>query len=779
MEKQTLVFTALPNGFAADGTARVSVFVTPRLWSDAPGAGNLTLDLYPDLLAWPARVAALTWQASVDGGPSVSLTPEPSPLKPALWTALFHDTTQVKPFRFEDYRGIPIETFPTSAIHDAIAGVYGRASSDPAYGAGRDRPDLGVLAVDPGLSAIARPSLPEPEPAWNPPQTAAVPFPSAPPVTEKPEPEPEPQPTPAPYTADGCGCGCLGWLFMLLKKLFGISGGGVGAPAPVSPEPPSSTPAPTPSFRTDVAPPPAPAPPPPAKSFLPPPLTPAQQQTRDAFDALDAFLKPFDGAAPKLPDAAALAATWDFHQALSSLGDYPAILRRLGLVIDLLLPPGTALPIAGTIRLAPEGVVWQAGTTVVTPRTHFVSGPALFTAAPRPVSPEIADGFLRVDDSSRFTVIQNDVPGDAVKLRNAATHYLRFAKAEDRPGNMPGEGGLPALRTAGITLVRRDTAAELASQFRRSHALNLFLAAMDSSEPAPPPDPAATDELFAEDLVRGYRIDVFDTKTATWRSLCERTGVYRFLEAAGGPLDETAADEGFVQFAVTEPRDPAAPRSLRTGETLFTWNGWSLAAGRPGLAIMPDDSHADPANDAVTPFKIETKFAARSGSLPRLRFGRKYRIRARVADLAGNSVTDPAQTAKFATDVPQTTPEITAVRYEPLSPPILMLQAAPVEGESLERLVVRTPAVGGLGAQTARHVAPPKVSQLMAELHGKFDGTSVDGSPAGYALASRESNSVKDGAQQTKPALDGNRGFSPRRWWRSPIYPIPRRRAWP
>jgi hypothetical protein len=761
MEKQTLTFTALPNGFDPGGPPRLSVFIAPRLWSDAPGAGNITLDKYPDLLDWPTRVSALSWEASIDGGPALPLSVDNTQLKPALWAALFRETTQVKPFRFEDFRGMPIESFPILAIHDTIAGVYARASSDTTYGEGRDRPDLGVLSADVDLSAIARPSFPEPDPGWNPQETAPVPFPDAPPVTEKPEPQPEPIPKPP---APGCGCGCLAWPFALLQRLFGFSVGG-DANAPVPLEPPSSKPEATPSFKTGVTPP-APAPAPtPGKTFLPPPLTPAQQQTRAAFDALDTFLKPFGGAEPDLPSAAQLADTWDFHQAVSSLGDYPAILRRLGLVVDLLLPAGTPLPPAGKIRITVSGVGWEPGTTIVTPRTHFVSTAALFTAAPRPAQPEIANGFLRVDDTARFRVIQNDVPGDAVKLRNAATHFLRFALLADRPGNMPGEGGLPALRTAGISLVRHEIVAELNAQFLRSCALNNFLAARDLSPVPPPvapagPAPAPTDELFAEDLVRGYRIDLFDKKTATWRSLCERTGEYRFLEAAGGPITESADDEGFIQFAATESRDPAAPKSLRTGETLFTWNGWSLAAPRPGKAIMPDDSHADPPNAAVTPFKIEANFKAKPGSLPRLRFGRQYKLRARVADLAGNSVTNPNEAA-FAIDVPETTPEFTALRYEPLAPPILMLQAAPIEGESVERLVLRTPAIGGLGAQTARHIAPPKSSQLMAELHGKFDNGTVDGSPAGYALASRESASVKDAAKQTKPAINGLPGVVP------------------
>lgn len=761
MEKQTLTFTVLPNGFTPEGAPRLSVFVAPRLWSDPVVVGNLELDKYQDLLNWPARLSALVWQASIDGAPAVPLTEINKQLKPPLWTALFHDTTQVKPFVFEDYRGMPVESFPTWIIHDTIAGVYGRASSDPLYGEGGKRPGLGVLAVDVDLSAIARPSFPEPEPEWNPQETAPIPFPDAPPVKET----PEEQLTWPPLEPAGCGCGCLAWPWALLRKLLCLPAAGVGGNAPMSPEPPSSQPAPTPSFKTDVTPAAPPPPQAPGKTFLPPPLTPAQQQTRAAFDSLDAYLQPFTGVEATLATVASLAETWDFHQAVSSLGDFPEILRRLGLVLDLTLPLGTVLPAVGTIQIEVTGVAWQPGTTIVRPRTHFVSTVDLFTAASRPLQPEVANGFLQVDDTSRFRIIQNDVPGDAVKLRNAATHFLRFALPEDRPGNLPGEGGLPALRSAGISLVRHEIAVELAGQFSRSCALNLFLAAQDLSplpEPVadtgPPPEPS--DELFAEDLVRGYRIDVFDLKTAKWRSLCQRTGTYLFLEAAGGPLEETAGDEGFVQFASTEPGDPDAPKSIRTGDTLFTWNGWSLAAPRPGKAIMPDDTHIDPPNDAVTPFKIETRFEATIGSLPRLRFGRRYRLRARVADLAGNSVTKPGEPA-FDLTVPETTPEFTALRYEPLAPPILMLQAAPVEGESVERLIIRTPPIGGLGAVTARHIAPPKTSQLMAELHGGFDNGTVDGSPAGHALASRESNSVKDDAQQTKPAINGLPGEIP------------------
>ena len=97
------------------GAARLSVFISPRLWSDVTGGGQLTLDKYPDLLNWPSRVSAIAWQASIDGAPALALSVDSdplNPLKPVLWAALFNDTTRVTPFLFEDYRGTPIETIP-------------------------------------------------------------------------------------------------------------------------------------------------------------------------------------------------------------------------------------------------------------------------------------------------------------------------------------------------------------------------------------------------------------------------------------------------------------------------------------------------------------------------------------------------------------------------------------------------------------------------------------------------------------------------------------------
>ena len=343
--------------------------------------------------------------------------------------------------------------------------------------------------------------------------------------------------------------------------------------------------------------------------------------------------------------------------------------------------------------------------------------------------------------------------GGGIKLQNMATNVLGLRFLGEEPANAPNESGLPALQTAGISIVRPEKKVALQQTLVKSYALNAALAAVDNSpllplasgQPAPPPD----DELYAEDLVRGYRLDVWDDQATKWHSLCQRLGDYQFLEPAGGapPLSLTnEADEGFVQMGTTEPLDPAAPRVLRTHESLFTWDGWSLSAPRPGQAILPDHTTGDVDNPAVTPFKMESTFRATPGSLPRLRFGYRYRLRARVTDLAGNSVFNPGEPA-FDTDQPEITTQFTFRRFEPVSPPAIMLRELPKEGESLETITVRStvedpPAV--ITAQTSeRHVTPPKTAQLMAERHRKFDGApAMLKDQTAYDLASREAASI-------------------------------------
>ena len=770
MEKQTIVCTALPNGRATDGALLMSVHIAPRLWSSDTSVGKLPLSQFPDLLGWPATLTGASWSVTFDGQPPVGATVVSAAPRADLWSALFKTDTDVVPFRFEDHCDTVIETIDSTAIHDMLSTIYARAATELGYGRGKDLPSVETLAGDSDLRDIARATVPAklPEPGPKPPPLdlgGKLPEP-------KPEP-PRPPEEPGAPTPDRRWCRCICWLLGWLAKPFPKFAAwvdGICAATPAQDAPPKEETGPTSwAIPTQGIPPgaplkttPSPAPEPPL-SFTP---SDPPSPKKLIFDAIAAFVAPPPPSAKPLPTAAELEEIYDFHSMIASLGDYPRLMRMLGLVVDLRVE--IAGPAAGgTVKVEPS-MAFATATTVASPRTHYLLDDKRFLAAPRAGDPEIGNGLLRLNDEAQFRVIQIDVIGSALKLQNAATNMMIVSDKTRRAPNSPGNAGLPALRTSGISIVRRELKSELQKQFLRSAAFQRMLAAKDSS-PAPAPvlvpAPDPTDELFAEDLVRGYRIDVFDTK---WRSLCRRMGTYDFLaapDAPGGAVSLELEDEGFVQLVATTERGTDTSASLRTTDSLFAWDGWSLCAPRPGKTIMADDqpdgtTNLDtPTNEAKTKFKFESNFKAKPGSLPRLRYGQTYSLRARICDLAGNSVFEP-DAPSFAADVPEQTPPFTYGRYEPVSPPAVLQRAAPVEGEFLERMVVRTPAIGGSDQSTERHIIPPKVSQLVAEQHGKFDApladpAKMDGTTTGYDLAARESGALTDGASKIATAPAG------------------------
>lgn len=727
MIKQTITWTALPR--SSDGPSlRLSVFMAPRLWNDDPTVKVMPLSQFPDWLDWPDVIRQTTFEVEFDGGPTLPATVESAAPRSDLWKALFKPTTTVKPFAFEDLSGVEILSFPVATVHDTIKGIYQKV----AINSGTDLPGREILANDPDLSDIAE-EVERPDP-WVPPPTDRGPVYVGGKEPEEPEPE-------EPEEKDGClkgcleGCsGCLFWPFRLLRQLLRKLGLSlltvvmpVGGGWPERRREPEENPGPR----------------------LVPTLMAASAKKK-AFDDLRAYVQPHSPVSKPLPTQAQIIDQYDFHQMISSLGDYPVLMRELGLVVDLVVTLDADLPAAqGRVRIVPTAPL-ATPTSNVTPRTRYELSAERFLARPRAGS-DLSDGLLRLNEPNRFRVTQIDVAGSGIKLQNTATNVCGMELLNAWPANAPREAGLPALQTAGISIVRAEQVPELTRRFKHGYALNKFLSSIDTSPVSafggagPEPDPS--DELWADDVVRGWRLDVWDDKKGQWRSLCRRVGDYDFLELASGLL-ANVEDEGFTQMASTESLVEAPKRELRVHESLFTWDGWSLVAPRPGLTILPDHTEGKSGNTALTQFKLETKFRARPGSLPRLRFGWTYRVRARMVDLAGNSPFGPDDAA-FKNTQPQVTPEFRFHRFEPLSPPPLVLRAVPVEGESLERLVVRsaiqdTPP--DIANQTSeRHVVPPKTSQLMAERHEVFDGVpGIRKDPAAYDLASREAGSLTE-----------------------------------
>jgi hypothetical protein len=730
MRKQTLIWTALPNGsqgpLQAGTQLGISVYLSPRLWSDTPQV-NEKLGDYPDFLDWPAALSQATFQVEFGSGQTLAAAADFAPLRSDLWQALFNADTPVIPFVFEDFSGMDFQGDQLSIAHEALKGVYQDIATAPPYGQGVTLPGAGDLAAHPILEEVGRPYQPEPPLPEPPPQEPLVLDGHPPPEISIPGEEPE-----KPGCLKGCtGC-LLAWLLLplrflvrMLRLLFSL---------------PFSA------------------------------VSPAQAKI--SMESLVAFHKPYTEVPKPMPTTQEIEETYDFHKMVSSLGDYPLLLKAMGLVVDLTVTLDEPIPAGtSTVSVIVSMPLQMAATSMVSMKVHYDLGDETFLARPRPSDPEINNGLLRLNEGDRYEIIQVDATGGVIKLFNLASNLRLLANPALRPPNSPEETGLPSLRNGGLSLVKPERARSVFQRTIQSYAYNRFAASMDASPifPLVAPEPALppTDELFAEDVTRGYRIDVLDDQTNQWRSLCQRVGQYDF---GAGLVESDWQDEGFVVLGATSQlnSDPTN-KTMRIGETLISWDGWSLVAPRPGQIIL--DEYEDPentinktgypTNPAATVFPLSTSFEAVPGTLPRLRFGHAYRLRARMVDLAGNSVFEPGQPGFQANQV-EVSDQQQYSRFDPVSPPPVVLKEAPKEGESLERIVVRSsihqdaPQIASLSSE--RHIVPPKASQLMVEQHGLFDGAAkMLSDQAAYELASREAGSLMEHlnllAGELEPAL--------------------------
>ena len=109
---------------------------------------------------------------------------------------------------------------------------------------------------------------------------------------------------------------------------------------------------------------------------------------------------------------------------------------------------------------------------------------------------------------------------------------------------------MPSLRSGGFTLYADGRAVALLDNLAQGKAFN---DAVEANGPQPRP-------LYAEDLIRGYRLDVWDSHTTKWHSLHQRSGTYQIADVTVGPQ----SDEGFVQLAAVQPDKAAEPQTERS-----------------------------------------------------------------------------------------------------------------------------------------------------------------------------------------------------------------------
>ncbi|WP_264668253.1 hypothetical protein [Arthrobacter sp. VKM Ac-2550] len=479
----------------------------------------------------------------------------------------------------------------------------------------------------------------------------------------------------------------------------------------------------------------------------------------EAFYALAGFharplREPADFPADREQARAILEEKLDFHDHLSSLGGHPAVLRSLGLVLDLVVDPNfvpvnsddgppTMLrlrverPSSFPAREDSNAETWNCDVTPWTScRLAEIDGSAFFNAADRTQRKDFAHGFLHLDPQ-RYEAAAVDVDGLALKALNMAATLQNQENREQRPLEEPERDGVPAARTGGVALVHAGHAEDLHNDFYQARANNDIL----EQEPDHPP------VLAAEDLIRGYRMDIW--AAGHWRSLHQRHMTYTPARDPGLSFDTD--DEGNVELSLTtdmgSPGQPADPDgALYVHEALVTWDGWSLSVPRPGDAVLQEPAAPEAGTD-IGSMQLSISTSPAPGTLPRLRFQDGYRTRLRVVDLAGNSYSLPGATSssdlldgtgrpEYVTTAPADA--LPYLRFEPVPPPELVPRHPFNPGEGLERLVIRsTPGQsasdyarsGEVAAGTAyrfhefsdRHLAAAKSSLQMFETHGMLD----------------------------------------------------------
>jgi hypothetical protein len=468
---------------------------------------------------------------------------------------------------------------------------------------------------------------------------------------------------------------------------------------------------------------------------------------------------------------------FEFHKILSALSTYPQLLRRLGLVVDLEFKGPTGL-LAGTpnIRIIPSAINFATSTTFVCPATAYTKTDFGFYARPLAGS-KIDRGHLKINGDG-FTVFQVDTDGTALKLcqqmdallLKKAKHifYAVGGKVPNAAGipfynnEAPRKEGLPSNRTAGIAVARNGRAAQIHENFKRMNDWKTKLMT-GAAAPAGVSGTNAkwiltTEILYADDVNMGYRMDI-QPEGSTWFSLHKRNNKFSYLNTSGTNIDIPGieTDEGFIQTSASEEKTGPATTQLKIGEAIARWEGWSLSVPRPGSSLndpktpretnesykeVYDKSiagnaakeHAKYKTPVVADFKLNVIPSIEKGSLPMLRFGKKYSIKIRTVDMAGNSVA-----LDFKPEDPDSAivKKIRYMRYEPADAPFLVLGTEIKDGESSEVMVIRSNEgmtveqyenanidskhTVPFKAEAIRHVKPPRTTVETATLHSMLD----------------------------------------------------------
>jgi hypothetical protein len=595
---QTLLWTAIPRGFLSPGVLKVDVFVSPRLEPRVKVNYKLVLSAFTDFLNWPETIKNMKFRVlfSPASSPLTAQSPEgiivdnvaiQGSLNSSLWQAIFTPTTTVNTNIFANPPEHNLLSYQTASLSETITKGYTQIGCDACL-------KKSLQSDSKFMTNMVKENF-----------TSLAPVPQENLVN----------------------------LLRVSPKLDNLKSSTV------------------------------------MRSLLLPEITRSSPQIKDEKTIqmqvvqkspsikFQVFHLPVTNVSP--PKTAVQSPLQepeiDFHKMLSLLTHYPKLLSSLGLVISLAVPVSDMQSVASLsrIRVIPtdewlaflksrrQNTRQSVEIKNLSPWTRYSLVPGFFMASSRPGFNEIQKGILvfrstfpedksanantasntlansqtSVKQKSPYSIIQMDVDGAAIKVLD----LLATIANNTTPTN--GNTNLPSLRSDGISIIRNDRETAFKSQMEIARANNLKLKeSKDGSEI----------EVYAEDIISGYRLDVWDNSTSRWFTLSARIGQYNFLNNGQSIVVE---DEGYVSPALTQSQiqAPTGPSTTLSylHEAIIRWTGWSLSVPKPGNTIVfkedvenkvAFESVEQVKNKAATQFKFEVNFVIKPKSLPRLRF---------------------------------------------------------------------------------------------------------------------------------------------------------------
>ena len=204
---------------------------------------------------------------------------------------------------------------------------------------------------------------------------------------------------------------------------------------------------------------------------------------------------------------------------------------------------------------------------------------------------------------------------------------------------------------------------------------------------------------------------------------------------------------GRGEAAIRTPTSTARPKMP---ETLFQWHGWSLSAPPPGKSVDPDGKSGGRPTSPARSGRSRSTSWPRPARCRRLRFGTRYRLRARAVDLAGNRVV-PRRGRRRRMRPPRPSTGGSTPSPRPRSCPTAPL----TEGEAANHLVIRSNFNTAPKAPTGRHTLPPKAAAPMVEAHGVFDKSTGVVDTSGYGTIQARDGATHRDHRQGRPQRAG------------------------